>query len=175
MNHVLDNTLLKQLAALFESGKLVSSGRHKKKRKHPHPAAPDAAGSSVVLDNSKVVPTELSMLSAKLAAPSLGGSAAAPKLAASDFTSMYDDDIVVSKYVPVGALDENPVGAPTAAASSSSSSSLSLSSTLAAGTGATVKGLFDKKGAVDTRPATGSVFSIPSQTKLYVCMYCMYV
>jgi hypothetical protein len=156
VNHVLDNSLLKQLAALFESGKLMSSGRHKKKRKHPVAQDPTAV-SSDILSSGKPLPPGMSasMLSAKVGAPGTAVAVAvASKLAVNDFSSMYDDDIVVSKYVPVGALDEDPSGG---------ASSTSVSTSFVADSGATtVKGLFDKKGLVDTRTATTGTPTQPS-------------
>ena len=128
-----DNSLLKQLSSLFESGKLAPSGRKKKRKQLPSAPLP-----------SKEYPPELAKKETEAGAASAlaVGKAEGKKLAPNDFTSMYDDDIVVTKYIPVGSLEAEE-GEVVEAASAPSSSS--ISSSFAAATEKTVKGIFDKK------------------------------
>ena len=128
-----DNSLLKQLSSLFESGKLASSGRKKKRKQLPTAPLP-----------SKEYPPELAKKETEAGAASAlaVGKAEGKKLAPNDFASMYDDDIVVTKYIPVGSLEAEE-GEVVEAASAPSSSS--ISSSFAAATEKTVKGIFDKK------------------------------
>lgn len=95
MTHTVESSLLRRICSLFESGKLAK----KKKRKAEQLSPP------------LVPPPPPPPLLPSASAPSAPAAEApgAKKLVAGDFSSIYDDDIVVTKYVPVGALEEGEV------------------------------------------------------------------
>lgn len=136
VNHVLDASILNQLVVLFQSGKLCSSLIGKKKKRKlgnlEEPSLPP-----VPLINQAI--TKPINYEEK---PAVVEISTAKKLASNDFGSIYDDDIVVDKYVPVGSLDETggaEVAAPRSIAVDTSVYAANLS------VRATMKGLFDHK------------------------------
>ena len=105
VNFVLDSSLMLQLRGLFISGKLLSKHRRKRLReKQLHKSATYPSGSGSGGGGGGASRAEGGGGQTGGDTTSSGGGAMKKK--PDDFDSIYGEDIVVGKYVPVGALEE---------------------------------------------------------------------
>jgi hypothetical protein len=124
VNHALETSILNQLITLFESGKLCSALIGKKKKRKLDPPTQNIV--LPIVPNNQIILKPNDPITLKKP---------------NDVGSIYDDDIVMDKYVPVGSIDEagGAIMAPPSISVDPSVYAANLS------VRATLKGLFDHK------------------------------